>query len=188
MSLPNLSRVVPASASPASGSMASPTSPGTRGGAAKNLGLQRRDPATRRHQKVHDVRIRAAPRSGARLHRARAHCRRRRSISPTCASSSATRAHCSRKVSMTIAGSRSETRSRASAIPRRMPDRPCGMTSPYSASRPRRALICEQQDRSHPPLRPPSHPIPRPLACTISGIISSIRRRAGPVRALLRRV
>ena len=53
-----------------------------------------------------------------------------------------TRAHCSRNVSMTIAGNRSATRSNALAIPPRRPERLVGMTSPYSAKSPRRALVC----------------------------------------------
>ena len=66
----------------------------------------------------------------------------RRSISPISSSRRLTRAHCSRKASTTIAGRRSETRARASAMPRRIPARPFGMTSPYSVRRPRRQLIC----------------------------------------------
>ena len=42
---------------------------------------------------------------------------------------------------MTIAGSRSETRSRAAGMSRLIPARPFGMTSPYSVNRPRRPLI-----------------------------------------------
>ena len=65
----------------------------------------------------------------------------RRSITPISLSSSATRAHCSRRVSMTIAGSRSETHSRAAGMSRLIPARPFGMTSSYSVNRPRRPLI-----------------------------------------------
>ena len=64
------------------------------------------------------------------------------SISAISWSSRPTRAHCSRSVSITIAGRRLAIRSRASAMPRRIPARPRGITSPYSVRRPRSPLIC----------------------------------------------